>query len=62
MDKDARPLPPPVSNKRSDKGVCEWTNITLAQAPPRFPPFVVLDEEQRKLQARQNKQGKAIRY
>ena len=57
LEKDSRPLPPPVSNKRSEKGECEWKNIQLAQAPPRFPPFVALDEEERKLRARQNKQG-----
>lgn len=58
MEKDARPLPPPVANKRSTCGTCEWKNIQLAQAPPRFPPFVALDEEQKKMYARQNKQGK----
>ncbi|XP_053401021.1 MORN repeat-containing protein 1-like isoform X3 [Mercenaria mercenaria] len=56
LERDSRPLPPPVSNKRSEKGECEWKNIQLAQAPPRFPPFVALDEEERKTRARQNKQ------
>ena len=54
---DAAPFLPPVLNKRSEKGNCEWSNIQLAQAPPRFPPFVALDEEERKTKARQQKQG-----
>ncbi|XP_052230156.1 MORN repeat-containing protein 1-like isoform X2 [Dreissena polymorpha] len=54
--KDSRPLPPPVANKRTEKGLCEWTNIMLAPAPPRFPPFVAMDEEERKIRARQDKQ------
>lgn len=55
---DAAPFLPPVLNRRSEKGECEWSNIQLAQAPPRFPPFVALDEEEKKVRARQNKQGK----
>lgn len=61
MEKETRPLPPPVANKRSEQGVCEWKNIQLAQAPPRFPPFVALDEEQKKLYAKQNKQGNVLK-
>ena len=54
---DAAPFLPPVLNKRSNKGECEWSNIQLGQAPPRFPPFVALDEEERKTRARQQRQG-----
>ena len=54
---DAAPFLPPVLNKRSNKGECEWNNIQLGKAPPRFPPFVALDEEERKTRARQQKQG-----
>lgn len=62
LEKESRPLPPPVANKRSEKGECEWNNIMLPQAPPRFPPFVALDEEERKVRARQNKQGEIYFY
>ncbi|XP_052816897.1 MORN repeat-containing protein 1-like isoform X3 [Mya arenaria] len=56
MEKESRPLPPPVTNKRTENGICDWSNIQLAQAPPRFPPFVALDEEEKKTRARQDRQ------
>ncbi|XP_064598997.1 MORN repeat-containing protein 1-like isoform X3 [Liolophura sinensis] len=48
------PLPPPVTNKRTEAGRCVWENLRLAPPPPMYRPFVMLDEAGRKSKTKVN--------
>lgn len=48
------PLPPPVTNKRTEAGTCVWEGLHLAPPPPMYRPFVMLDELGKKSKTKVN--------
>ncbi|XP_071840228.1 MORN repeat-containing protein 1-like isoform X2 [Apostichopus japonicus] len=59
-DMSESPVPPPVSDKRSQSGKVEFEDISLPPPPPGYRPFSVLDinlEEEAKAKVRNSKTG-----
>jgi hypothetical protein len=44
-NRESTPLPPPVFNARTEKGMGTWTDLVLPAAPPMYRPFSILDDE-----------------